>query len=138
MAEPVVIVVREGVEADWPVFRALIAVCPEAARWADTYPALVAEVEGRVVGFALYRVVAGEGELLNLAVDPGVRRGGIGKALMGALMPLAELWHLEVREGNVAAIGLYRALGMEQVGRRERYYSDGEAALLFSGPRSSA
>lgn len=138
MAEPVVVVVREGAEADWPAIRALIAVCPEAARWADTYPALVAEVEGRVAGFALYRLVAGEGELLNLAVNPEVRRDGIGKALMRALLPLAELWHLEVREHNFAAISLYRALCMEVVGRRERYYSDGAAALLFSGPRRNA
>lgn len=138
MAEPFAVVVREGEEADWSVFLALIELCPEAARWADTYPALVAEVEGRVAGFALYRLVAGEGELLNLAVDPELRRGGVGRALIAALMPLAEHWHLEVRAGNTAAIGLYRAFGMEQVGRRERYYSDGEAALLFSGSRRSA
>ena len=138
MAEPVAVVVRDGVEADWPAFRALIALCPEAARWADTYPSLVAKVNGRVAGFALYRVVAGEGELLNLAVDPGLRRSGVGRTLLAALMPLAPLWHLEVRAGNVAAIGLYRFLGLEQVGRRERYYGDGEAALLFSGSRRSA
>lgn len=138
MAEPVAVVVRDGVEADWPGLRALIALCPEAARWADTYPALVAEVDGRVAGFALYRLAAGEGELLNLAVDPGLRRSGVGRTLLAALMPLAEHWHLEVRAGNRAAIGLYRAFGMEQVGRRERYYSDGEAALMFSGSRRNA
>ena len=137
MAEPVAVILREGMDGDWPAFQALIGLCPEAAGWADTYPSLVAEVNGRVAGFALYRIVAGEGELLNLAVDPALQRGGVGRALLVELMTMAPLWHLEVREGNEAAIGLYRSLGLKQVGRRERYYSDGEAALLFSGsPRS--
>jgi ribosomal-protein-alanine N-acetyltransferase len=48
------------------------------------------------------------------------------------MMPLAKIWHLEVRESNLAAIALYQSLGFVQVGRRASYYADGEAALLFS------
>lgn len=125
-------ILREGSGLDLARFRELVSVSPEAARWVDGYPALVAELDGAVVGFALYRVVAGEGELLNLAVEPMSRRGGVGRRLMERLLDLAEVWHLEVRESNQAAIGLYESVGFEQVGRRAGYYGDGEAALLFS------
>ncbi len=130
MGEPVVL--REGVAEDWAGFRELIQQSDGAATWADGYPSIVAESEGRLLGFAMYRVVAGEGELLNLAVDPLARRTGLGRALLQEMMRLAEVWHLEVRECNVAAIALYASLGYRQVGRRSGYYGDGEAALLFS------
>jgi ribosomal-protein-alanine N-acetyltransferase len=40
---------------------------------------------------------------------------------------------LEVRRGNVAAIGLYHAFGFGQAGERKGYYRDtGEDALLFA------
>jgi len=135
MAESVAL--RAGHEAEWVRFRELIAMSPEAAQWADSYPSLVAEWNGNVVGFALYRIVAGEGELLNLAVEPGARRGGIGAALMEGLFELCAVWHLEVRQSNRAAIGLYERVGFLEVGRRAGYYSDGEAAVLFRGIRGS-
>jgi ribosomal-protein-alanine N-acetyltransferase len=125
------IVLREGIANDLPKFRELITVSAGAASWADGYPALVAEIENELAGFALYRVVAGEGELLNLAVHPAARRSGVGRALLQEMMQLADLWHLEVRESNIAAISLYRSIGFVQAGRRASYYADGEAALLF-------
>ncbi len=133
MAEPVEIVIRGEQAGDQPQIRALLKTSPEAATWADTYPILIAEVEGGIIGFALYRVVLGEGELLNLVVHPDSRRCGLGRRLLLRIGPLADIWHLEVRESNHAAIALYASLGMSQCGRRERYYVDGEAALLFSG-----
>ena len=130
MGEPVVL--RVGLAEDWAGYRELIRQSAGAATWADGYPSIVAECEDRLLGFAMYRVVAGEGELLNLAVDPLARRTGVGRALLQEMMHLAEVWHLEVRESNAAAIALYDSLGFRQVGRRSGYYGDGEAALLFS------
>ena len=79
-----------------------------------------------LTGFAMARVVAGDGELLLLAVSPDLRRCGIGAALLrnviaGARERAAERLHLEVRAGN-SAIGLYRAHGFDQVGQRRGYY----------------
>jgi ribosomal-protein-alanine N-acetyltransferase len=124
---------RAGDERDWPRFHELVALSPEAAGWVDLYPSLVAEQDGIIVGFALYRLVAGEGELLNLAVDPKQRRSGVGRELLEHLFGMVDVWHLEVRESNAGAISLYQATGFVQVGRRTGYYSDGETALLFSG-----
>ena len=41
---------------------------------------------------------------------------------------------LEVRVSNAGAQGLYRALHLRDVGTRPRYYSDGEDALIMTGP----
>ena len=77
-------------------------------------------------GFYLSRHLAGEEELLLLAVVPQARRRGVGQRLLdrfahdarerGAYRLL-----LEMREGNPAE-HLYRLNGFESVGRRNKYY----------------
>src|SRR3546814_15978831 len=42
----------------------------------------IAELDGRVAGFAIARTIMDEAELLLLAVDPARRRRGIGRALL--------------------------------------------------------
>ncbi|HEX8415204.1 MAG TPA: GNAT family N-acetyltransferase [Sphingomicrobium sp.] len=78
------------------------------------------------VGFALHRIVAGEAELLLLAVARQAQRQGIGgKLLEGFVKDSAAAGarqvHLEVRENNVA-LQMYRAAGFTLVGRRPDYY----------------
>lgn len=95
------------------------------------------DVHGAPVAAALVRVVAGEGELLRLAVHPSARRQGHARALVEAI--LADLagglpygLHLEVRASNEAARALYRATGFAEVGRRPDYYaSPVEDAVLM-------
>jgi ribosomal-protein-alanine N-acetyltransferase len=88
---------------------------------------LVAERDGELLGYVVGRVVAGEGEILNLAVAPGVRRTGVGRALLEAALDLLvrrggrEVF-LEVRVSNLAARRLYEAAGFRVVGVRPRYY----------------
>ena len=88
-------------------------------------------------GYAAFRHAAGEAELLRLAVVPGERRRGIGRAL--AAEGLARLvregvqvCHLEVRMDNEPAIALYQRLGFVHIGRRRDYYRDGSDALAFA------
>jgi len=78
------------------------------------------------VGFSLYRTVAGDAELLLLAVAPQAQGNGIGRHLLvhfieDAKKNGAERIHLEVRDGN-PAIRIYEAAGFEQVSRRRNYY----------------
>lgn len=89
---------------------------------------------GTAAGFSLVRTVVDEAELLLLAVEPNVRRCGLGSALVddfieGARATGARRAHLEVREGN-RAIEMYRAIGFAIVGRRRNYYS-GPAGALY-------
>jgi ribosomal-protein-alanine N-acetyltransferase len=77
--------------------------------------------------FLLGRVVAGEAELLTIAVHPDQRRAGLGGALVGAFLTEAaarggESAFLEVAEGNAAARALYAACGFAPAGRRRGYY----------------
>jgi ribosomal-protein-alanine N-acetyltransferase len=76
-------------------------------------------------GFALFRTVAGEAELLTLAVDPAHRRKGIARALMRRWMRdvSAETVHLEVAADNASALALYAQFGFVQKGRRKAYYA---------------
>jgi ribosomal-protein-alanine N-acetyltransferase len=99
--------------------------------------ALVAERNGEVDGYLIGRSVAEEGEILNLAVRPTVRRQGLGGQLLEAgLAALAgagahRVW-LEVRVSNQEAQALYQHRGFQPAGRRARYYKNPvEDALVF-------
>ncbi|KMW58727.1 Ribosomal-protein-S18p-alanine acetyltransferase [Candidatus Rhodobacter oscarellae] len=78
-------------------------------------------------GFALGRAVAGEAELVTIAVDPDARRAGRGRALLEtfaaeARRREAQAVFLEVDEANAAAIALYQQDGFARIGTRPRYY----------------
>lgn len=79
-------------------------------------------------GFALGRAVAGEAELLTIAVDPAHRRRGAGRVLLAAFEAEAArrgagAAFLEVAADNAAAIALYAAAGWRETGRRRGYYA---------------
>ncbi|WP_299726263.1 GNAT family N-acetyltransferase [uncultured Tateyamaria sp.] len=77
-------------------------------------------------GFALWRAVAGEAELLTIATHPDHRRQGVAKALMqrwmGDAQTRAGTAFLEVAADNTAAIRLYARFGFDEVARRTGYY----------------
>ena len=88
-------------------------------------------------GFLITRAAADEAELLTLCVPPAYRRQGLARALLAALVQElrragGKRLFLEVEEGNEAALGLYRSLGAEPVGRRPGYYEHGADAAIFS------
>lgn len=87
-------------------------------------------------GFILCRSIAGEAEILTVAVDPAARRGGVGRALVEAAAGLAaqdgaESLFLEVAHDNTAALALYAAAGFERVGLRRGYYASGADAVVM-------
>ena len=98
---------------------------------------LVAEEDGRIVGFAGTWIVLDEAHVTNIAVTEERRGRGIGRKLTEALMRYAAnlgvvYATLEVRRSNTAAQSLYKSLGFEYVGVRKRYYEDnGEDAFLY-------
>ena len=86
-------------------------------------------------GFLCAWVVFDELHLLQVAVAPAARRAGVASRLHAALLDrcrgrASAAW-LEVRADNAGACGLYERLGWMPVGRRPRYYADGEDALVF-------
>lgn len=78
-------------------------------------------------GFALWRAVAGEAELLTIATHPDHQRQGIATMLMRQWMDKArqqaDTAFLEVAADNEAAIALYKRYGFDTVARRPGYYA---------------
>ncbi|NRF11014.1 GNAT family N-acetyltransferase [Agrobacterium pusense] len=79
-------------------------------------------------GFVLAREVAGEAEILTVAVADKFARAGLGWRLMQsaireAMMRGAETMFLEVDNNNAPALGLYRKLGFKTVAERKAYYT---------------
>jgi [ribosomal protein S18]-alanine N-acetyltransferase len=78
--------------------------------------------------------IAGELQIQNVTTAPDYRRRGLARELLQHVLVLAGDCHfatLEVREGNFAARVLYESLGFVEVGRRPRYYTNGETAVLM-------
>lgn len=92
---------------------------------------------GQVVAYANLRLLAGEGEIERIAVNPAMRRRGIGRKLMEAMVTFASQEGvtdatLEVRAGNIAARKLYESFGFVEEGRRKAYYRNPtEDALIM-------
>jgi len=89
------------------------------------------------LGYLLAHRIADELHVLLLAVEPARRRRGIASALVAHALAEgratgARVALLEVRAGNEAARALYAGLGFREVGRRRRYYADGEDAVLLT------
>ena len=99
--------------------------------------ALEPETE-KAVGYAGLLVVADEGYITNVAVDPSCRRQGVAAQLLQVFDNFAKGNHLafltlEVRPSNAAAIALYEGFGFREVGRRRNYYDlPKEDALILT------
>ena len=100
---------------------------------------LVAEHRAELLGYVLVlmRRNSRAARLYSLAVAPASLGRGVGSALLRAAEDSARArgadeLRLEVRDDNAAAQRLYAARGYAQLGRREDYYEDGAAALLFA------
>ena len=91
------------------------------------YHCIVLEREGRVAGYGILSVAAGEAHILNLCVDPRYRSHGYGERILDEILfqarsaKVREIF-LEVRPSNVTALALYRKKGFHQVANRPSYY----------------
>ena len=91
------------------------------------YHCMVLERGGRVAGYGILSIAAGEAHILNLCVDPNFRSHGYGERLIDEILLRArssdvrEIF-LEVRPSNQTAIALYRKKGFHQVANRPAYY----------------
>jgi ribosomal-protein-alanine N-acetyltransferase len=98
---------------------------------------LIAEIDGQVVGYILFWLLAEEIDIHNLAVHTAFRRCGIGRALLDRVVDQAQARGslrvtLEVRRSNLPAQQLYKSFGFSTTGIRQGYYSDdGEDALAM-------
>ena len=104
----------------------------------DCARSILAEVEGRIVGYVLFWFLPEEVDIHNIAVHPDFRRQGIGRLLLEQVIDDARRQErlrvtLDVRFSNAPAQNLYRSFGFVIRGLRKGYYSDnGEDALVMA------
>jgi ribosomal-protein-alanine N-acetyltransferase len=132
----VTIRIRPAAAADLPGFARL-----QAASFEETWSApeieallagpggfgLAALSDGRVSGFLIGRAVAGEAEIITVAVEPDLRRSGLGAALIESAAEAASeagasSLFLEVAVDNEPALKLYEGAGFNRAGFRAAYY----------------
>lgn len=87
----------------------------------------VAFSNGEIVGYIGAHNILGEVYITNVAVFPQLRRRGVAKKLIEALLQTvknenAVFVTLEVRKSNFSAISLYEKTGFKPVGERKNFY----------------
>ena len=97
---------------------------------------LVAEDQGRILGYVIASSGQGSGLIASIAVSPNYKRMGIGSTLMRAaldyLIGKVREVKLQVSVTNTAAIDLYIKFFFRETGRIQRYYPNGDDALLMT------
>lgn len=85
------------------------------------------------VAFAIFQLVAGEAEIIYIAVREEFRRQGIGGKMLEYFIEnfKPESIFLEVRESNINAQKMYEKYNFKNIGIRKGYYEGGEDALLM-------
>jgi ribosomal-protein-alanine N-acetyltransferase len=96
---------------------------------------LAAEVDGELAGYLICSRYDTVWHVMNVAVEPSLRRRRIATTLIETLIARVERdaqLTLEVRRSNAGAIELYEHFGFRAAGVRRRYYQDnGEDALVM-------
>lgn len=93
----------------------------------DTWGAIVAEADGRVVGYACYLLIHNESHLTNIGVDRPWRRKSVAARLLERILQVitergCDILLLEVRPSNVEARDFYAKHGFRELYRRPNYY----------------
>jgi ribosomal-protein-alanine N-acetyltransferase len=129
--------IRDFKAADAESIRQLLSGIPEAAQWSPqdllgseaNSVVRIAEENGEVWGLVVFRIIADEAEILNLAVEPHRRRQGIAWRLIEDAFATCKAAgvrkiFLEVRASNQAARNLYARIGFTENTLRPKYYRD--------------
>ena len=105
-------------------------------RWYHYNPDLciVAEVNGRIAGYVITRILDGIADLASLAINLAYRRSGIGTALLDAIERRVKAYgvneiNLEVRKTNLSGLAFWQNMGFLSFGTLPGFYEDGEDAV---------
>lgn len=119
--EEVAVIEKSIFSTPWSANGFLEAICAENTLF------LVAEETEGISGYIGIYLAADEGEITNVAVKEQCRRKHIGEDLIKEAMHITvqrgiEIWVLEVRISNEAAIALYQRIGFVIKGLRKGFY----------------
>ena len=97
---------------------------------------IVAKNEDEIIGFAGFKVLLEDADLMNIVVKKSYRNQGIGSLLLKNLMDLFFSFslvslYLEVNENNLPAIHLYQKFGFKKIDVRKNYYPNHQNAIIM-------
>ena len=97
---------------------------------------VVAVDKGKVIGYAGLWIIAGEGQITNIAIHPDFRGKGAACKMLETLIDICLCksvsdMTLEVRKSNLAAINLYKKHGFVEEGLRKQFYADNKEDALI-------
>jgi ribosomal protein S18 acetylase RimI-like enzyme len=121
---------REATVDDYPVY---VHLYPELGKDAPVidrdkwvaemvHRTIFLERGGSVVAYAVCNLYESNGYVVQIVVDPRVRREGIGRSLLGVLAARfrragCSTWSLDVKVDNAPAIALYESVGLRTARR---------------------
>ena len=91
-------------------------------------------LEDNIIGYIFTHKIDKEVQILNFAIDIPYQHKGYGEEFFSYFMDQLDediSIILEVRKSNFSAINLYLKFGFSELGIREKYYSDGEDAIVM-------
>ncbi len=96
----------------------------------------LAKENDEIVGFIIFWITFENATICQIATKKTFRNMGFATKLIEFSEKLlkekeVEFYTLEVREGNLAAINLYKKMGFLTITKKDKYYEDGENALYM-------
>ncbi len=95
---------------------------------------LIMEAQGKIYGYAIIWRIYEEFHIANIAIRPDMQNKKLGSSFLKHILSLKEHCAyaiLEVRQSNQRAIHIYEKFGFKTITKRERYYKNGETALVM-------
>ena len=91
-------------------------------------------LDDNIIGYIFTHIIDKEVQILNFAIDTPYQHKGYGEEFFSYFLDQLDediSIILEVRKSNFSAINLYLKFGFSELGIREKYYSDGEDAIVM-------
>ena len=107
----------------------------EELKCASSYFLVAKNTNNEIVGFAGFKIIIDEADIMNIVVKKNFRKNGIGSVLLENLISLSKSLNLksitlEVNENNVSAINLYNKFDFVKLGVRKNYYGNSNAIIM--------
>ena len=98
---------------------------------------LVLRYDNEIVCFGGIKIILDEANIMDIVTRKDKRNQGFAKFVLNELINISKEQNcasitLEVRENNMPAIHLYELFDFKEVGRRKKYYKDGDTAILMT------
>lgn len=126
---------KDNLKTDFDDFWTFEILKEEIANTNSKY--LVLLYDGQIVCFGGIKIILDEANLMNIVTKKQMRHNGFANFLLNELISISKKEKcstitLEVNENNLPAINLYKKFGFTEVGRRKKYYRNGDTAILMT------